>query len=80
MSWNYRVFKESFTSKDGETEDEYTLREVYYEEDGITPKSYTSDPMEPYGNTLEELKADLGYMALALDKPILTKENFNGEG
>lgn len=61
MSWDYRVHKDSSG---------HHIIETYYD-DNHKVKTY-SGPMEVYGETLEELRADLSYMLTALDKPILT--------
>lgn len=65
MTWNHRVME-----KDGE----YTIREVYCGEDGEL-EMFTG-PIGPYGETLDELKADLVRMMRATLQPILTESDF----
>jgi hypothetical protein len=64
MSWNYRVIRRP---------DGLGIHEVYYSEDG-RPISWTQDTVEPYGDSPEELRADLEHMLRALDKPILVED------
>ncbi len=63
MEWNYRVFHE----KNGD----YTIREVYYDDDGSII-ACTDNPAEPMGESLEELAQDLKWFGEALMLPILT--------
>ncbi len=63
ITWNYRVFRE--------TNGDYIIREVFYEED----KSIigcTENPVEPWGQSLEELARDIESFKEALTLPILT--------
>lgn len=75
MSWNYRVILKRHLPTAGciEGEDELAIHEVYYEDrprdDEI--KAWSQDPIAAHGETLEELRDDLGRMLDALDKPIL---------
>ena len=46
--WNYRVTRERFPD-----EDQYAIREVYYDGDKIV--GWTSDPSAPIGENLQEL-------------------------
>lgn len=68
MSWNYRVM----SIDRGET---YEIHEVYYDEGG-TPRAYTANSVKPSGADLRELRSDLQWMLAALDKPILTPDDF----
>lgn len=70
MSWNYRIIKKQY--EDWET---YGIAEVHYDEDGV-PNMY-SGHVAAYGETLEELKANLHQFEAAFAKPILTEEDFN---
>ena len=65
--WNYRVIE---CNLDG-----YEIREVYYHKD--KPLASTLKGIEPYGETIEELKKDLELIAKALDKPILKESDFD---
>jgi hypothetical protein len=63
MTWNYRVFREE--------SGEHVIREVYYDEDGAIV-ACTEDPVEPMGESLEELAKDLAYFQKALSHPVLS--------
>jgi hypothetical protein len=64
MTWNYRLMRRNgFLS----------IHEVYYKDDGKV-RTWTEDPMEPGGDTVEEVQQDLKWMARALTKPILDYE------
>ena len=65
--WNYRVVRRV---RAGEIE--LTLREVYYEGEEIS--GWTAEDAEPFGTTVEELRADLQLMLGALDRPVLDLE------
>lgn len=67
MSFDYRVTKKSY--KDGTVE--FTIREVYYASPGGEIIAWSENPMDPYGESLEEIKDDLRCMTAALTKPIL---------
>lgn len=68
MSWNYRVM----TINRGES---YEIHEVYYNEEG-NPHAYTMNSVKPIGENTRELRQDLMWMLAALDKPILTPDDF----
>lgn len=72
MTWNHRVFNEPTPEGDW-----LTIREVYY--DGDVPKGYTADPIDPSGETLEELGLVLEQMKEALCKPVLTEQDFRSQ-
>jgi hypothetical protein len=63
MTWNYRVFRE----EDGD----FVIREVFYAEDGSII-TCTADPVEPFGNTLDELAQSIEDFKAALALPVLT--------
>lgn len=69
MGWNYRVMKREYPDK----RYSYAIYEVYYNEAGKA-EMQSVDPMYIYGETLEELKADLQLYMKALDKPVLSYE------
>lgn len=69
MSWNYRVIAVDYGD-----DVEYGIHEVFYT--GDTPVAYTEEPVPVIGNTPEELAFTLEYMKQALDRPILTYEDF----
>ena len=72
MTWNYRVL--SRTTASG-TETWLGIYEVYYDADG-NPVNCSESEVSPYGETLEELLADLKKYAAAAEKPILRWEDF----
>ncbi len=75
MSWNFRVIK---TKVEGDPfiEFEYGIHEVYYNLETGKPNGYHSKPRRVDAETIEELKWTLNKMLEALDKPVLTKEDF----
>jgi len=68
MSWNYRVISRTV---DGETF--YTIHEVYYD-DNNDIEVYSTEPMYPCGNDIEELMGDIDYFGEALSEPVLKWE------
>lgn len=67
MSFNYRIMKRSHD--DGTIE--YAIHEVYYDSVDGDVIAWSERPIEPYGQTLEEIKDDLRMMSAALTKPVL---------
>jgi hypothetical protein len=67
MSWNYRVFRTDYTDY---TESTYSIREVYYANDGSV-KGCTARDAVPIAASADELRAVLWMMLAALDKPTL---------
>lgn len=63
ISWNYRVFREA----DGA----YIIREVFYAEDGAIV-GCTANAVEPFGETLDELRTSITEFQAALTLPVLT--------
>lgn len=77
MSWNYRVIeKVSLDMDDDIIGATYSVHEVYYR-DGA-PDMWCESPQAPFGETLEELQADLERMARAIDKPTLKWDEMPG--
>lgn len=85
MSWNYRVAKKCITVDilkdevtgevvDSYSEDSFGICEVYYNDEGkIT--STTERFIEPYGETLEDLKWCFDKMKEAFDKEVIDLDN-----
>lgn len=71
--WNYRTIKQTFRTEAGVTET-YRIHEVYYDDSGKID-GWSQGPIAPYGESIEELKADLSYLAAALEKPVLVDVN-----
>ena len=73
MSWNYRVICTKYIESaekhefEGET---YAIHTVYYDKDGNI-NGWCEIGAAPNGETIEELKHDIGLMLIALEKPIL---------
>ena len=69
MTWNHRV-----VMVEHPLETYYEIREVYYNEHGeIT--GFTQDGIAPMGETVDELRSELGRMLTCLDKPILREKD-----
>lgn len=58
----------------GEKWVQFGIHEVYYS-DG-KPSMCSVDPMEPHGETLDELLEDMKHFQSALDKPVLDYDDF----
>lgn len=71
MVWDYRVIK-----NEDENESWYQIHEVYYHKDGKI-KCISKDPMNPFGNTMHELKQDMRYMRLACRRPYLKMKDLD---
>lgn len=69
--WNHRVMKRKLESGDF-----YGIHEVFYNEDGSI-WSYTVDPIEVVGESIDELKQTLEWMLKCLDNPILVDGEFD---
>lgn len=66
MSWDYRILRTDHPS--GEIT--FGIHEVYYDSEG-KPNACSVDPMDPHGETVEELREDINAMLKAFDKPVL---------
>lgn len=85
MSWNYRAAKKRLTVDilkdevtgevvDSYSEDQFGICEVYYNDKGDI--TFTSENfIEPYGETLEDLKANFDNMKKAFELPVLDLDN-----
>ncbi|MBD0347458.1 MAG: hypothetical protein ICV63_22085, partial [Coleofasciculus sp. Co-bin14] len=62
MHWDYRVFFE-----DGG----YTFRTVYYDDRGAIT-TCSEKPIEPFGESLEDLQEELNLLQAALKKKVLS--------
>lgn len=69
-SWNYRIVERQHPCK------WYAIYEVYYHIDG-SPAIITEDPIEPTGESKEELKTNIDMMLQAFNKPTLKYEDFS---
>ena len=78
MHWNYRVIRTSGVYDNGQGEESWEycqLAEVYYGEDGNITAWTEPGELSPYGDDLEELRADLGLMLQALERPVLDRRD-----
>ena len=67
MSWDYRIVKMTI---DGENL--YQIHEAYYNKNNELC-AISKDPMNPHGNTVEELGHDLNMMSQAFNQSALVK-------
>lgn len=78
LSWNYRVVREVCPVPGSEeTENIFTVREVFYDDDG-KPELWSAEPCSPQGQTHDELRTDLGYMLMALEQPVIEMADLPG--
>lgn len=73
--WNYRVVRKKQTWVDPTSKQEslhysYAIHEAYYDRQGYVG-AITREPVEPYGETIEELRHAWVMMAEAFGQPIL---------
>lgn len=73
MTWNYRVL----ARPDGD-DWWYSIHSVYYNENG-TPNSFSDLPQSAVGQSPSEVQKDLEMMKEALNKPVLSYDNFPKE-
>lgn len=71
--WNYRVIRKRHLDSDNIS---YQVYEVYYDDKGKV-ESWTENPVEPYGETAEELREDIRYFLQAFRRPILELKEEN---
>lgn len=69
MRWNYRVLRQ-VEDHHGQEHVFFGIHEVYYDESG-RPTTCTMEQIAPFGETLDELRADVEMIAKALDLPVL---------
>jgi CRISPR/Cas system-associated endonuclease/helicase Cas3 len=76
--WNYRVVRKKTVCKDSSSKKDridytYAIHEAYYDKNGFAG-AITRDPIEPFGETIQELRHSWVMMAEAFGKPILDYE------
>lgn len=69
MSWNYRIVRDVHRVGD-EEHPSYTIREVYYYDDG-TIRGWTQNPCYPSGDTWMECGDDHAKMGRAIGLPVI---------
>lgn len=70
VSWDYRVIRTDYIH-DGKTEPCFSVHRCYYVKDSDIPAKWGQQPASPEGETIEELKGDIGRLAAAAMRPIL---------
>jgi hypothetical protein len=70
MPWNYRVIMEPATKNDIFGEDSYTIREVFYDDDGEI-EFWSDEGCAPCGTSFQEVADDFDLMAAAFELPVL---------
>ena len=68
MTWNYRVVAERGPFDEA---DWYSVREVYYGDDGAVQGVTGADEVGAGGSSVAELREDLRHYAEALERPVL---------
>ncbi|MBT9162781.1 MAG: hypothetical protein DDT27_01343 [Dehalococcoidia bacterium] len=82
--WNYRVVRKKNTYIDPTNKKErvdytYAIHEAYYDENGHVG-AITQDPVEPFGENVEELRHSWVMMAEAFGQPIIDYGNIPEPG
>lgn len=69
-TWDYRVMRRAVKIKGTKKYDvSFGIYEVYFDNGRV--EGWTTDPVEPHGDTLDDLKTDIKWMRQALKKPVL---------
>lgn len=79
MSWNYRVISSPYPSEAHEEFRTFEVHEVYYDDNGGI-HGVTEKCVSPYGETEEEIRADMVHFQEAFNKPILRMEDIEFVG
>ena len=82
--WNYRVVRKRYVNPHAEGGNErgsytYAIHEAYYDNNGYVG-AVSQDPVEPFGENIEELRYSWLMMAGAFGLPILDFENIPEPG
>lgn len=78
MSWNHRVVKRMIKGLNEEVPS-FGIHEAFYDKNGRV-WGITQEPMDPHGETIEELRQDLEWMMKALEHPVLDYDAIPEEG
>ena len=74
MTWNYRIISHPpYGVVGNEGERTYQIHEVYTDEGKII--GFTEKGIEPFGESMDDLRQDFEYMKLAFTKPVLRVED-----
>ena len=77
MTWNYRIISHPHPGFDeNELMRAYQIHEVYIDEGEII--GFTEKGIEPFGESMDELRQDFEHMAAAFTKPVLRVEDLDG--
>ena len=76
--WTYRIISSPWPSKLNEESRSFEVHEVYFDETGI--HAVTQKSVSPYGETKEELRADMEKFQEAFNKPVLKMEDLDFVG
>lgn len=84
MMWNYRAVRKRHTYTDPEDKKErvdytYAIHEAFYDKNGYVG-SITQDPVEPFGENIEDLRHSWVMMAEAFGQPILDYDDIPEPG
>lgn len=82
--WNYRAVRRRHVYEDSKVKKErvnytYAIHEAFYDDDGYVG-SITQDPVEPFGENIEELRHSWVMMAEAFGQPILNYDHIPEPG
>ncbi len=73
--WNYRVIRKLHPDSGAIS---YQIHEVYYANDGRI-EHWTVEPVQPFGETAEELREEIRFYLQAFRRPILDWTEADGE-
>ena len=74
MTWNYRIISHPpYGVAGNEGERTYQIHEVYIDNGEII--GFTEKGMQPFGESMDELRQDFEYMQAAFTKPVLRVED-----
>ena len=84
IMWNYRVVRRKHSYEDQESKKfsvyyTYAIHEAFYDDNGHVGM-ITQDPIEPFGDNIEELRHSWVMMAEAFGRPILDYDNIPEPG
>lgn len=79
MTWNYRIISHPpYGVAGNEGERTYQIHEVYIDDGKII--GFTEKGMQPFGESMDELRQDFEYMQAAFTKPVLRVEDLEKAG
>ena len=76
MSWNYRIISHPPYGLPGAKGNRtYQIHEVYSDESKIV--GFSEKGIDPFGESIDELRQDFEHMKLAFEKPVLQFEDLD---